>query len=576
MHIMLTMLVRTLLLFRSAPISSRLLLRGPQPPHRVSSCLGQQRRRSVTQELAPDHLMFIVDNHHGISPRQGTPRRRRNHSPAISSPPHPSDRYPDSDRHYDAFSCTVDLTTETSSNLRIVESKTTRKKTKKKTMTKRSSSKVKVYAVAVGRKPGIYHSWADCEAQVKGYPSARFKSFPTQVEARTFIGNNNPSAPANADVADKQSHPGTTSVKDDFTQSNLNRPLRTAARDAHPSAENSDSGNNPDEPLRKKTRSKRPSETTEMRNRPLRDVDASTTGTGICESTAASSSSSSPSPSRRIPNKLWFHINFDGGARGNPHGVSGAGTLVVERRFFFDASAAVTATTTKTVKKGPSTTGTIERSKVQIRTYLGFGKTNNQAEYEGAISGLNHVLTTLQTNYGSNKVAAKAIDVTVVLQGDSDLVIRQLKGLYNCNSPKLKPLLQKARALVKDIKMMAKSLDITYEHVYRRDNSEADGKAGSVVAIDAFWQCAFSERMFSQRIVLGSVVFFVGLFANSCCALLCCPPPLGVQLSPMRQWMPKGAGRRPSDQAMAMARLRYQPWTKTIKTTTLTMWTTMT
>jgi Caulimovirus viroplasmin len=29
-------------------------------------------------------------------------------------------------------------------------------------------SKQKVYAVAVGREPGVYHSWPECEAQVSG------------------------------------------------------------------------------------------------------------------------------------------------------------------------------------------------------------------------------------------------------------------------------------------------------------------------------------------------------------------------------------------------------------------------
>jgi hypothetical protein len=36
---------------------------------------------------------------------------------------------------------------------------------------KRKRSSPKFYAVRVGRKPGIYQSWPDCEAQVKGVPS---------------------------------------------------------------------------------------------------------------------------------------------------------------------------------------------------------------------------------------------------------------------------------------------------------------------------------------------------------------------------------------------------------------------
>lgn len=41
----------------------------------------------------------------------------------------------------------------------------------------------KFYVVWNGRKPGIYKTWAECEAQTKGYQGARFKSFPSEKEA---------------------------------------------------------------------------------------------------------------------------------------------------------------------------------------------------------------------------------------------------------------------------------------------------------------------------------------------------------------------------------------------------------
>ncbi len=40
--------------------------------------------------------------------------------------------------------------------------------------------KPKYYVVWKGREPGIYTSWAECQAQVKGFPGAEFKSFPTR------------------------------------------------------------------------------------------------------------------------------------------------------------------------------------------------------------------------------------------------------------------------------------------------------------------------------------------------------------------------------------------------------------
>jgi len=48
------------------------------------------------------------------------------------------------------------------------------------------NKKPKFYAVAVGRTPGIYLTWSDCESQVKGFTNAKFKSFPTRKEAELF------------------------------------------------------------------------------------------------------------------------------------------------------------------------------------------------------------------------------------------------------------------------------------------------------------------------------------------------------------------------------------------------------
>ncbi|MBE5941897.1 MAG: reverse transcriptase-like protein [Lachnospiraceae bacterium] len=45
----------------------------------------------------------------------------------------------------------------------------------------------KYYAVARGKTPGIYFTWDDCKVQVDGFPGAKYKSFPTVVEAQEFI-----------------------------------------------------------------------------------------------------------------------------------------------------------------------------------------------------------------------------------------------------------------------------------------------------------------------------------------------------------------------------------------------------
>jgi len=44
-------------------------------------------------------------------------------------------------------------------------------------------AKQKHYVVWVGRKPGIYTSWADCQEQINKFDDARFKSYETKTEA---------------------------------------------------------------------------------------------------------------------------------------------------------------------------------------------------------------------------------------------------------------------------------------------------------------------------------------------------------------------------------------------------------
>lgn len=50
-------------------------------------------------------------------------------------------------------------------------------------------AKKKFYAIAAGREPGIYTSWPEAEAQVKGFAGARFKGFTTHAEARAWMEN---------------------------------------------------------------------------------------------------------------------------------------------------------------------------------------------------------------------------------------------------------------------------------------------------------------------------------------------------------------------------------------------------
>ncbi len=52
-----------------------------------------------------------------------------------------------------------------------------------------ASGNRKFYVVWEGRAPGVYDSWEECEAQVNGYPGARYKAFPSQADAVAAFRN---------------------------------------------------------------------------------------------------------------------------------------------------------------------------------------------------------------------------------------------------------------------------------------------------------------------------------------------------------------------------------------------------
>jgi len=92
------------------------------------------------------------------------------------------------------------------------------------------------------------------------------------------------------------------------------------------------------------------------------------------------------------------------------------------------------------------------RRKVLSRS-MGLG-TNNVAEYHGLILGLRHALG----------LGATAVTV----HGDSQLVIKQLQGLYKVRAPQLKALHEEARGLLAQLR------PAVLEWVPRAENAEAD------------------------------------------------------------------------------------------------------
>lgn len=52
----------------------------------------------------------------------------------------------------------------------------------------------KIYAVKAGRQTGTFTSWNDCEAQIKGFPGAKYKSFKSEDEANAWLNDAEPVA----------------------------------------------------------------------------------------------------------------------------------------------------------------------------------------------------------------------------------------------------------------------------------------------------------------------------------------------------------------------------------------------
>jgi ribonuclease HI len=124
-------------------------------------------------------------------------------------------------------------------------------------------------------------------------------------------------------------------------------------------------------------------------------------------------------------------IYIDGAARGNP-GPAGAGIVLKEDG--------------KTIKAAYK--------------YLG-DTTNNIAEYSAVISGLQEAVALGYKN--------------VKLYLDSELVAQQLKGDYRVKNRNIKPLFEKAIALINNFE------NIKIVRIDRLDNKEADKLANKAI-----------------------------------------------------------------------------------------------
>jgi ribonuclease HI len=120
-----------------------------------------------------------------------------------------------------------------------------------------------------------------------------------------------------------------------------------------------------------------------------------------------------------------YRLNFDGCSKSNP-GLSGAGAVIYHSGEEYWSS----------------------------HFFVGEHFTNNHAEYAGLIMGLQQ----------ANAFGIKELYV----QGDSLLVINQMKGIYQCRSPNLLELYEQAMNLASNFDK------IEFAHILREKNKRAD------------------------------------------------------------------------------------------------------
>jgi ribonuclease HI len=98
----------------------------------------------------------------------------------------------------------------------------------------------------------------------------------------------------------------------------------------------------------------------------------------------------------------------------------------------------------------------------ELSEKAGFG-TNNQAEYNALIKGLEEL--------------AKSYSGELLVQGDSQLVINQLKGEWKVKKEELIPLFEKAKELENKFEK------VEYKWVPRDDNTDADELSAKAVGL---------------------------------------------------------------------------------------------
>lgn len=162
---------------------------------------------------------------------------------------------------------------------------------------------------------------------------------------------------------------------------------------------------------------------------------------------------------------LTLTINFDGASRGNP-GIAGAGAFLQVLRC-----------------------GQGRQKDFKIRKYLGLNETNNVAEYHGLLEGLKQAFCIIQGLISEKSSMISSINI--IIQGDSNLIINQMKKIYQCKHIRLTPLYDECHHISTDIRDLCQhhglKVEMQYEHIFRDKNTQADALANEAIDKRKSW-----------------------------------------------------------------------------------------
>ena len=152
----------------------------------------------------------------------------------------------------------------------------------------------------------------------------------------------------------------------------------------------------------------------------------------------------------------------------------------------------------------PTTSSSNNDRIVHLTKFLGTrGVTNNEAEYHGMLVALEEAHKQVQA---FSKDHSSSCEACIKIHGDSNLIIQQMQGKYQVKSEKLMPLHRQAKQQIASMKKLMDT-QIDFAHVYRADNTIADGELSCVFCVCVCMHTCTLAPMTDNRVSLTHACF---------------------------------------------------------------------